>query len=255
MTAETLYEDAHLRVVHRRGRSPFTLVTFGEAGLRPEHGYWAQPEAEALDLDCIGFVAKAANWYPALAMDPARAAIQGIGQPVRIGYGNGMGGHAVLKYGQRLRLARGLAVSPQDSIDPAERPEDPRFHAHFRPDLHAGMAVAEADLPPWCVVLGDPHDPAEAPHLRRLAALTAAEFLPLPFLGPWATWMLAGGPALNGALRCALAADLPGLRRLLKRQRWDSRIWCTRLGGQALRQGRDALAERLLARAAALGTE
>lgn len=97
MPPELLPDDADIRVVRQPGGSPFTLVTFGGAGKRPEGlDFWAQKPVADLGLDCIGVQAKAPNWYPGEAMRAAAPAIRARLQARSLGYGYSMGAYAAL---------------------------------------------------------------------------------------------------------------------------------------------------------------
>lgn len=244
---KVIHEDEDLVVLARPGGSAFTLVTFGHLELRPGGGqFWGREPAERLDLDCIGLVAKAPHWYPAAAVARAAAAIRAAAKPVRIGYGYSMGGYGALKHGRLLGLTHALAVAPQRSIDPAEVPEDARFHAHFRPARHAGMAVRAEDLAPFAAVVADPWDREDGPHLAALAAL-GAHVVAAPFLGHWAIHLLSHTARLEALLARLRAEDPGGLRRVLREGRAQAAIWHDRLGAALLGHGHPEAADRVLA--------
>lgn len=116
--------------------------------MRPDNGttFWGKTLAEKLDIDCIGFVAKGPNWFPAVDVS---AAIDHIGQQLRkrrsVSYGYSMGAYAALKYGWRLGVECSLSVAPQFSINPDDVPRDERYRDHFVPELHKDMAISPVD--------------------------------------------------------------------------------------------------------------
>ncbi len=63
---QILFDDEHLRVVFRPGGSDWLLVTVGDA-TTPADGksFHAQTIVEKQGLNCLGFMAKGANWYQA----------------------------------------------------------------------------------------------------------------------------------------------------------------------------------------------
>jgi hypothetical protein len=143
-----LYQSDLCEVVYHPGRSEFTLVTFSNRMMRPDNGavFWGKALVEKLDIDCIGFVAKGPNWFPAADVS---AAIDHIRQnlPKRrlISYGYSMGAYTALKYGWRLGVEFSLSVAPKFSINPDDVPLDDRYSGHFVPELHSDMAINPAD--------------------------------------------------------------------------------------------------------------
>lgn len=247
---EILFEDEEIQVVRRAGASSFTLVTFASLASRPEPGFfWGHEPATHLDLDCIGFISKRDNWYPTASVERSADIVRRTAKPVSIGYGYSMGGYAALKHGRRLGLARVLAVAPQISIDPADVPDDLRYHRFFQADIHRGMRVRAEELAPWTAVLADPRDPEDRQHTDYLARIGSVQLLPAAFMGHAAIWLLTGTSVLSRALQCVLDADTAGLWNLLRKQRLNSAVWCYRAGAAALRHGHEVLAERLCERA------
>lgn len=252
--AHVLYDDEEIRVVHHPGSSGFSLVTFGSLTDRAEGTrFWGDKAAGKLDLHAIGFMPKRENWYPMASVARAAAAVRAVLRPEAVGYGFSMGGYAALKHGGLLGLTHALAVSPQATIDPAEVPQEPSYHRHFRPELHAGMRLVAADLPPFSALVADQYDPADGVHAELAAAAGPLHRIPLPFLGHGTIQLLAGSEALDTALRHVRGRDAAGLRRFLRARRQGSQAWHKLLGRAALARGKDAMAERLWQRGLALG--
>ncbi len=254
MAARIIFENDEIRVVHRPGSSDFTLVTFAALGHRPKGEWiWAAPPVNKLGIEAVGIVAKRENWYPAADMQAAAPAIRALLRPRTIGYGFSMGGYAVLKYGRLLGLTHGLAVSPQVSIDPAEVPADPRFHRHHDPRLHAGMAVGPQDVPAACFAVGDTKWVIDAEHLRRAGELPGVHVIALPFLKHSAIDRFTSTREIGAVLDLVLAGEPAILRAHLRRTRPLSpelHLWLAR---SAAARGHLKPAERLWARAEALG--
>lgn len=251
---EVIHDDAEIQVIHRPGRSDFTLVTFASLGARPEPGtFWGLEPAEALDLDCISFTPRDDNWFPAASMAVVAPLVHRIARPARVGYGYSMGGYGALKYGRLLGLTHALALSPQYSIDPLDAPEETRNHHWFRPELHRDMLVKAEDLAPWCAVVGDRWEDYEGRRLHYFTERLPAHPLPAPFMGHWTIWLAVGTAVLEAFLRGVLARDVAGLRRLVLAQCKASPVWRAMLGAAAVKHGRPALGRRLWDQALAAG--
>lgn len=249
-----IFEDEHLRVIHRPGGSPFTLVTFGGATLRPDGvRIPAEGPVAALDLEAVGFIGKAPNWYPAASMARAAPLVAELCRGPLVGHGFGMGGYAALKYGRLLGLEAALAASPQVTIDPADVPGDRRFHNRFDPVLHAGMLVRDDDLPPFCVVLADPHFVQDRLHAERAGPPGRVARVWLPFMRQGTIGRLAGASTLREALDLLRRRDAAGIAAMLRARRGGSILWHLRMVHAAALHGHGAAAARLAARAIALG--
>ncbi|MCQ4162643.1 tetratricopeptide repeat protein [Roseomonas sp. GC11] len=246
MTSHILYEDEHLLVVHHPADGPFTLITFADMSFRPkEHVIWGQDPAGKLGLNAIGFVPKAENWYPTASVEKAAPAVRAALRGPAITYGYSMGGHGALKHAARLGAEAVLAVSPQDSIDPAEVPWDTRFHKYHDPALHAGMAVRPGEAGAYAVVMADPYLPEDHGQTTRLCERLGAHWVRAPFMDHAAIWRLADHNVLGEALRLALAQDAPGLFQMLRGRRRVSRRWVRQMAAAAMRRGHLRMANRL----------
>lgn len=253
--ARVIHEDEHILVVHRPGSSAFTLVTFGGMFQRPSGTrIWAGRPVEALDLDAIGFLAKAPNWYPAVAVGSAAPDVRRVLRHPAVGYGYSMGGYAALKYGRMLGLEAALAAAPQVSIDPGDVPQDMRYRAYFDARLHAGMGVQPEDLCPFPAIVADPHFAPDRRHAELAGPPDAVRRIWLPYLRHGVIEPLTGTAVLRDVLDLMLAGDAAGIRQLLRARRRTSRWWHGMLAATALHHGRVALAEVLWTRAAELGT-
>lgn len=254
MAGNIVFEDAEIRVVHRPGSSDYSLVTFAALGHRPNGDWiWAGPPIEKLDIEAIGIIAHRPNWFPAAAMQAAAPVIRDLLRPRAIGYGYSMGGYAVLKYGRLLGLTHGLAVSPQVSIDPADVPQERRFRPHHDPVLHANMAVVAPDPPPISFVVGDTMWDLDGLHLRQAATLPGVHVIPLPFMRHAAIDRLTSTRVIASVLDLVLAGDAAALREELRRGRSQSAELHLWIGRSAAARGHLGPAERLWARAQALG--
>ena len=253
MSPRIVFEDEEIRVVHRPGATAFSLLTFAALAHRPKDTWiWAGPPVEKLDIEAVGVIAKRENWYPAASMQVAAPAIRALLRPRAIGYGYSMGGYAVLKYGRLLGLTHGLAVSPQVTIDPAEVPQDRRFHRYFNPLLNADMAVRHGDSPPLVFVAGDSGWEPDAQHLRDAMAQAGASLIALPYMRHAAVDRFTSTRVLDQVLTLVLAGDAAGLRAFLRRGRAASPEWHLWVGRAAEARGH-RFAPALWQRAAELG--
>jgi hypothetical protein len=173
---QILFDDEHLRVVFRPGGSDWLLVTFGDALERAEGTrFHAETVAQKQGLNCLGFMAKAANWYPAGSM---RAAFPEIAFTLRafdtrLLYGSSMGGYAAIKYSRLLGATHVVAHSPQWSIDPAECGGHPSgYEGNFTPTMQ-GMGVRREDAGGSVNIFYDPWHEIDAWHFRMIEAACA----------------------------------------------------------------------------------
>lgn len=254
MPSRIVFEDEEIRVVHRPGSTDYSLVTFAAVAHRPHGAWiWAGPPIEKLDIEAVGIVAKRESWYPAASMRAAAPVVRGLLRPRAVGYGYSMGGYGALKYGRLFGLSHGFAVAPQLSIDPADVPADRRFHRFHDAGLHGGMMVTAADVPPVSIVAGDPTWPPDGLHLRAAAALPGAAIVPLPFLQHAAIDRFTGTRELAETLDLVLAGDGAAMRAHLRRGRPRSALLHVWLARAAVLRGHLSMAERLWAKAGALG--
>ncbi|MBR0672230.1 hypothetical protein [Neoroseomonas soli] len=250
-----VFEDEQILVVHRPGRSAFTVVTFGGFMLRPDGmRIWAGPPIGALGLEAIGFVAKASNWFPEQVVARAAPRVRATLRGPAVGYGYSMGGYAALKHGRLLGLDAALAVAPQVSIDPRDVPRDLRYRAHFDPGLHQGMRVRPGDLCEFPVVVADPHFAPDRRHVDLLGARDRVSRIWLPHMRHGVIGALTSTAVLGRVLELLLARDAQGIRDVLRARRRTSRAWHTAMAAAATVRGRTTLAGTLWAGAAALGT-
>ena len=182
-TQELIYDGPHVQVLARRGSSDYALVTFNERGFRADgRSIWAQALVDRLDLNAVGFVTKAPNWFPpedfARACAAALPALSRFDR--RIGYGFSQGGYAAIRASRALALTQTLAVSPQWSIDPAEV-IDRRFAKFFSPELNAAMRIIPEDAPRALHIAYDHRLAPDREHVDRIvAAIPSAHLHPVP---------------------------------------------------------------------------
>ncbi|MDB5369547.1 MAG: Tetratricopeptide repeat protein [Roseomonas sp.] len=260
-----LYEDDEIVVIHRPApdqpaepgsEAPFTLVTFADLTFRPDGDtIWGQEPAEKLGFSAIGFVAKHENWFPAASVRRAAPAVRAAIQGRAMCYGYSMGGYAALKYARLLGVGRALGLSPQASIDPADVPEDQRFHQYFQPRLHQGQRVTRADAPEFGVMMADPYMPEDNINARMLAEEAGIHWLRTPFMGHASIWLLVETTFLRQVIDQIMAADMPMLTATMRQRRQNNIHWFFWVGQAAFLRNRTALATHLWNRAEELGLD
>ena len=168
-----VFEDAHLRVMFQPGGSDMLLLTFGDAAVLADGTrFFADTVAAKFGINCLGFMARAANWYPAASMQAAARAVAYTlaAFDIRMSYGSSMGAYAAVKHSALLGATHVLALCPQWSIDPAEcGASESGYRDFFRPAM-AGMGVRQADMAGEITVFYDPGQRDDAYHYRTLAA-------------------------------------------------------------------------------------
>lgn len=182
MNKACIYDDQHVRVIHRTGSSPFTLATFSNMGFNANSdNFWGERVCNRDDLNAIGFVAKWNNWFPYDSMMPAiDAALRVVFGDV-VTYGHSQGGYAAVRYSGALNAVGAIACAPQYSINPSVAMEDKRFTSNFKTHLHRLMEAEPADLLGNLALIYDPFDATDRYQVDLLRQACPAAFLK-PFL-------------------------------------------------------------------------
>lgn len=217
--------DQLVCILHDRGGDEL-VVTFGGSGLRPSRNQvWAGTPLEKLGRSVLGFVAKAPNWYPERDMRRAcdhlaeSSELQGFTR--RLGYGSSMGGYALLRYGEALKLDAAFVLAPQCSIDPSDI-TDPRFNKFFEPALHPDMKVKSSDVTFAVVALFDPLDAIDNAHMQEIARNRQVITLPVRNCGHIVAEVVTGTERLARVLRNLASCDFDDLRHAIQSWRRDT---------------------------------
>jgi len=221
-----LYEDEHLVCIEQSGtRDDAVVVTFSEMLMRPNanQGIWAGIPLRKLGFASIGFVAKAANWFPQASVEKAAQSVHTRLEtyPTRIGYGFSMGGWAVLHYAKMFDLNASIAFSPQYSINPDEV-ADRRFSPHFDPALHKSVAITEGKGAQFNLVIWDPHDRGDHESALKIAGNIDTMLVPLAFVGHGSVKCITRTQTLGDLLAATVAHNLVEIRRILNATRRDA---------------------------------
>jgi Flp pilus assembly protein TadD len=217
-----IFEDEHIRVIQRRGATPWALLTFNVIDFRfPSPRFWGDRFVERAGLSAFGFVARVPNWFPRESMRRAVEAIapQLAEYPDRVMYGHSQGGYAALKYATLLGARTIISSCPQATIDPREVPDDPRFHRYFRLEQHAGMHI-DADVAGTPFILYDPFEPVDAMHVARiLRHVPQARLVPVYLTQHSSITVFAGTETGLELIEACRRDDLPALKALARRCR------------------------------------
>lgn len=174
---KVIYEDDEIRVIQQLGNSDYLLITFGDmVSLAKDDRFYADTPATKMGLNCVGFMAKRPNWFPAPNMKSAAASISPIMAPFpsRVNYGGSMGGYAALKYSALLKVSDVIAFCPQWSIDPGECAGNKNGYENcFEPPM-ANMGIQPEDLSGRASILYDPSYRIDAFHYDKIGALSKA---------------------------------------------------------------------------------
>ncbi|MQX45433.1 hypothetical protein [Sinorhizobium medicae] len=215
-----VYADENLEVIHRRGGSPYLLVTFNEMEMQANGSrFWGQRFCEKADIAALGFISRRPNWFPAASVVAAVRAAAPIlaAAPERILYGHSQGGYAALRYRRRFGAAVAIAFCPQISIDPKAVPFDNRFIRHFAADLHGKMGIAADQAAGRAYLFYDPFHTVDRRHAERIAAIQEdTHLIPVHMTGHGTVRAFAGTAralSLIEACRNDDRADLKALAR------------------------------------------
>jgi len=222
------YDDEAIRVVFQPGGSELLLITFSDAlvfadGLR----FTADQMVRKLGLTCLGFMAKSANWFPAVSV--ARAQPH-IGYTLRsferiMLYGCSMGAYAAIKHSRLLHATDVLALAPQWSIDAAEcAPWECGYGEYFRPHMR-GMGIRASDIAGRINILYDPAHALDRRHVEAIGRLggdiaTFHVHTADHHLAP----ILAGSDTIAGLMLACLRRDSAEIYRLINERRRSSPV-------------------------------
>ena len=245
-----IFEDEHVSLHYRKGSTPYALATFAPIGFAPvKTPYWGGTFCDKLDIECLGFVARRPNWFPARSMDAAiRAAAPYRLKPL-VNYGHSQGGYAAIKYSRALNAVGSIAGAPQFSIDPQSVPFDTRFTEYFRHGLNAGMDIRRADQAGRILLLHDPlHDLDHESASRILdQGHPGTVAVPAFYIGHTVTDLLVDRQFILLLIESALGPlDMPSIMVRLRQLKHRSMGYSLKLAGQLVARQRPARAVAVL---------
>lgn len=218
-----VYADENLEVIHRRGSSPYLLVTFNEMEMQANGSrFWGQRFCEKAGIAALGFISRRPNWFPAASVVAAVEAAAPIlaEAPERILYGHSQGGYAALRYRRRFGASVAVAFCPQISIDPKTVPFDNRFVRHFAPGLHTNMAIAPDQAAGRAYLFYDPFHAVDRRHAERIAAIqNQTHLIPVHMTGHGTVRAFTGTARALSLIEACRADDRAGLRALARSAR------------------------------------
>ena len=248
--ARIIFEDEHLRVVHRPGGTPYTLVTFSLIGFKPAgKDFWWRAACAAGDVNALGVVALAPNWFPAISMASAISAMRAFLRAPVVTFGYSHGGYGALKYARALDAAGVVSISPQYSINPTSLPIADFFKPFFNPVLHQDMEIRAADQSGVVALVWDPLFQRDDKHVRHIIeqGYQPTELIRLPHLGHRMMRIFDDHAAVAGLFEACLGgAGFNAERRRCRHLRRNSSTYACGFARQLLAARRAACAVRLL---------
>ena len=224
-----IFEDEEISVFLQEGHSDFLLVTFGDLmNLVSGTKFSADVAVGKLGLNCIGFMAKRANWYPSTSMLAALPAVRGIleGFNERILYGGSMGGYAAIKFSSMLQASHVIAYCPQWSIDQEEcSGRNPGWQQYFNPSM-AKMGIRSADVSGQLWIFADGLNSTDAYHASEIErAHPGTTRFNVHLVDHHVTAVFAGTQFLGSILAACRAKDSLALAQLARQARRSSAIY------------------------------
>ncbi|MEI4471615.1 tetratricopeptide repeat protein [Frigidibacter sp. MR17.24] len=250
---EILFDGRHLQVLHFARPSRIGLLSFEIMHARANgRRAFARTLCDRLGLNLVAVVPRHPCWYPAAEMAAAaQLCRERLGLSThRIAYGASMGGYGALRWGRILGASHALACNPQISIDPDDTgPADRRYHRHFDPALHAGMAITAAHLPETSAILYDPWFAPDRHNAEALRALGPVHLLRAPHVAHGTPTCIRGSANALAIFESLIDGDIAAIQRRIARRRREDHRYYLNLARSAMRLGRPELARRIAARA------
>ena len=161
MTWQVVYEDQNLEVYFHDSPSDFLLVAFNPAGaplpgMSAKDGrVWGAPVVAKLNCGGLGFMSKAANWFPAESVDKALEACAEQRAKFKkvVTYGCSMGAYGALKHARRIGATFTVAFSPQN---PTRRANTRNTIEARNPKAYFGLDLSPDDLAGRSFIFHDP---------------------------------------------------------------------------------------------------
>jgi hypothetical protein len=219
----TIYEDDDIVVFWQQGATLYVLITFADLiGLASGQRFFADTPVMKHALTCLGFVAKAPNWYPAASVERALDAARIYLEPYRdrILYGGSMGGYGAIRHSAKLGATVVVALCPQWSLDRQECGDfDPGFRRFFAPAL-IGMGIRTHHAAGRIFVFYDPDCGIDRAHADRIMTVVPwAEGVRVFNADHHVTPVFAGSQNLLELIAVARTGDVDALTRLANRLR------------------------------------
>lgn len=254
---EELHRSGNLAVRRVGARGGTVIVTFGSYTNVPDldRPGFGEEFLRHARIDAIHVINRYNRWYQHPDTREALSAVAEVarGYDRAITYGSSMGGYAALRYAVPCRADTAIAISPQHTVNPRLAPWETRW----QPDVARTVFAEPPYVPaPSQYVFFDPRVKLDARHVAAIARAGRTITIPIPFAGHPVGALLAETGALQAAIRSIIARDFDprDIRAQIRRERRASQHSYFILARHAAPR-RPALAERLLAEAAAIEPE
>ncbi len=238
-------------------RGGTVIVTFGSYTDAPDldRAGFGEDFLRRARIDAIHVINRYNRWYQHPDMRDALSAVEIEARKYdrAITYGSSMGGYAALRFAAPCGADTAIAISPQYTVDPRHVPWENRW----QPDV-AKTRFDEAPYVPARAqyVFYDPRVRLDALHVDAIERAGHVVRIPIANAGHPAGALLVETGALQSAIRAIVAGDFDP-RDVISQVRRERRVSQHRYFVLARHAAvrRPALAERLLARAAAIEPE
>lgn len=207
--ARLVHETEGLRLWHREGEGPGTLVVFGPPRATPSDAatWWGHGMTAAIGWPVLAVSAHGEAGYRAEEMAALVPHLRAAAAGPVLAFGAGLGGHAALGHARGMGAVAAIAVSP------------------LIPGAAAGaarQAIAPEGLAGLSVVAFDPMRPLDRIHAGRLIGLPGVVAARLPRAGVGLAGLLAEAGLLAPAFEAALEGDAEAAVATLRQARRTS---------------------------------
>lgn len=255
-----LASNAKCEALFHKGSSDYLVVTFNDMTmLRNGANFWGESLAKSADLNCIGVMTAASNWFPADAVGELIPAVRRVVEEFRsckpegkiVLFGHSMGGYAAARFGALLEADVAIAFCPQYSIDPLTTGEhDVRYRDFFHREEHRNHDITTDHLARRTLVIYDPGHAQDRWNVERIAALSGTvKTIPVFHTGHETIRVATSSALMTSVFRHAIDDDVLGIAKLLREAKKKSDLFLARLGEMALHKrhmtAANGLADRL----------
>lgn len=218
-------EALEVHVAPGRGKDAAVVAVANQPVLEKNHPWhrWAIGAAETFAV----IVSRGRHAFPLAPMEGAAAALNvHVRGDARLGLGNSLWGHGLMKHARLLDLTWSIAISPPYSLDPEMSPDSAQLAKSL---IRAGVGdfrgsrVDEhgAPTPTRCWTIYDTTDPKERRQSRLVNEVAGVQTIPAHHLGHNVTSLLGDELVLNGLFDAIRADDAPRAARLLRDSKKD----------------------------------
>jgi|GEM_PF-538243 len=200
--ARLLHETPGIRLWHREGEGPGTLLVFGPPRASPSEAttWWGHAMTAAIGWPVLAVSAHGAGGYPAEEMAALVPHLRAAAAGPVLTFGTGIGGHAALGHARGVGAVAAVAVSP---LVPGA----------------ARRAIAPGGMAGLGILAFDPMRPLERIHAGRLLGLPGVVAARLPRAGAGLAGLLAEAGLLAPAFEAALKGDAEAAVATLRQAR------------------------------------